>query len=426
MQYGMVPNEDPSIVSPTMQQDALDSREKFGWLNRTVMGIGIASLLSDWAHEIATAVLPAFLAGFGAAAAWLGIIEGVSDGLSSLAKLASGYFTDQLRRRKRVAVAGYIVTALATGAFGLATQAWHVLVARAVAWLGRGVRTPVRKALLAGGVSREAYGRAFGFERMMDTIGAIAGPLSATFLLALLAHDYRSVFVITLVPGLLAAMAVGLGVREAQRMPVPRASFGARWEALPKAFRKFLVAVGVFGAGDFAHSMLILLAAQKLADPLGPAQAATTAVALYVLHNVVYAGFAMVAGWLGDRFNKRRLLAGAYSIAAITGVILVTMPKTLPVLVIVFVLAGIFVAAEEALEDSFAAQLVEKSHHGMAFGVLATVNGVGDFVSSAIVGLLWHATSPEVAFAFSTVLFAAGSLLIWQVRETDQITKSSA
>lgn len=118
------------------------------WLNRTVLGIGLASLFSDWSHEIATTLLPTFLASMGVAAAWLGLIEGVSDGLSSFAKLASGYYTDRLRRRKPIAVVGYLVTALGTAAFGLATSAWHILLARATAWLGRGVRTPVRKALL--------------------------------------------------------------------------------------------------------------------------------------------------------------------------------------------------------------------------------------------------------------------------------------
>src|SRR5437773_2394951 len=153
------------------------------WLNRTVLGIGMASLFSDWSHEIATAVLPAFLATMGVAAAWLGIIEGVSDGLSSFAKMASGYYTDKLQRRKPIAVIGYVVTALGTASFGLASAAWHVLIARAGAWLGRGVRTPVRKTLLASAVTPETYGRAFGFERMMDTLGAIVGPASALVLL---------------------------------------------------------------------------------------------------------------------------------------------------------------------------------------------------------------------------------------------------
>lgn len=386
------------------------------WLNRTVLGIGVASLLSDWSHEVATAILPAFLAGFGAAAAWLGIIEGISDGLSSFAKMASGYYTDQLRQRKPIAVAGYIVTAVATAAMGLATAAWHVLVCRSVAWLGRGVRTPVRKALLAGGVDPAAYGRAFGFERMMDTCGAIVGPVSAAILLTVFNHHFRPVFLLTLAPGLLAAAAIGCLVKEGQRAPVPYVSFKARLGALPLPFRRFLVAVGVFGAGDFAHSMLILLARQKLEGPYGAETAATLAVSLYVLHNVVYAGFAFIAGWLADRFDKRRLLASSYALAGLTGLILMLANLTLPVLSAVFVLAGIFVAAEEALEDSLAAELVDKEHHGMGFGLLATVNGVGDLISSAVVGVLWSLWDAPAAFAYSTMLFWAGAALVLRAR----------
>ena len=134
--------------------------DKIRWLNRTVLGIGLASLFSDWSHEMATAVLPAFLATVGVAAAWLGLIEGVSDGLSSFAKMASGFYTDKLQRRKPIAVIGYLVTALGTASFCFATAAWHILISRAVAWLGRGVRTPVRKALLAAAVTPETYGLA--------------------------------------------------------------------------------------------------------------------------------------------------------------------------------------------------------------------------------------------------------------------------
>lgn len=124
-----------------------------GWLNRTVLGIGLASLFADWSHEIAMTTMPAFLATMGVAAAWIGLIEGVSDGLSSFEKLASGHWTDGLPRRKSVMIVGYLVTALGTAGFGLASAAWHVLIARASAWLGRGVRTPVRKAMLAAAVT---------------------------------------------------------------------------------------------------------------------------------------------------------------------------------------------------------------------------------------------------------------------------------
>jgi MFS family permease len=386
------------------------------WLNRTVLGVGLASLFSDWSHETATAVMPAFLATLGASAAWLGLIEGVSDGLASFAKMGSGYFTDKLQRRKPIAVAGYLVTTLGTAAFGLATAAWHVLLARSAAWLGRGVRTPVRKALLAAAVDRSAYGRAFGFERMMDTVGAIAGPATAFFLLRAFHHQYPSLFAATLVPGLMAAGLMAFVVKERERKPVPHISFGERLRLLPAPYRKFLVAAGLFGAGAFAHTMLILLAAQKLTPRFGAAKAASVAVALYILHNIFYAAFCYIGGWLGDRFAKKWLLAAGYALGAIMAFCVIAAPAGLWSLSLIFVLGGISVALEETLEDSYCAELVEEKHQGMAFGVLATVNGIGDFLSSIIVGLLWAAAGTSVAFAYSAVLFVAGAWLVTRVR----------
>lgn len=385
------------------------------WLNRTVLGIGLASLFSDWSHEIATAVLPAFLATLGVAAAWLGLIEGISDGLSSFAKMASGYYTDRFRRRKPIAVAGYLVTALGTAAFGLATSAWHVLLARSLAWLGRGVRTPVRKALLAGAVTKETYGRAFGFERMMDTCGAIVGPATALVLLAAVNHHYPSLFALTLIPGLLAALLMAFVVVEKERRPVKHISFGESLRALPPPFRRFLVAVGLFGAGDFAHSLLILLATQRLTPTLGAAKAASIAVGLYLLHNVLYASFALVAGWLADRFDKRRLLAGGYALAAGMAVAILVLPVSVWTLALVFAVGGVYVAVEETLEDSLCAELVGEEHHGMAFGTLATVNGVGDFLSSVVVGALWTWAGTGVAFGYCAVLFTLGALLTLRI-----------
>jgi MFS family permease len=278
--------------------------------------------------------------------------------------------------------------------------------------LGRGIRTPVRKTLLAAAVTPETYGRAFGFERMMDTFGAIVGPTAAIALLIALKNNYTQLFLLTLIPGLAATVAIAVLVREKNRLPVSHVSFGRRLATLPKRFRKFLVGVGLFGAGDFAHTMLIFLAIEKLSPALGKSTAAAVAVALYVLHNVLYAVFAFVAGWLADRSDKRRLLAIGYGLAALMAVVIIFFPLNLPVLVIVFVLAGIYVAAEEALEDPLAAELVDKDSHGMGFGVLAAVNGVGDLV----VGLLWASFGSGVAFGYSAILFAVGAFFIWRLR----------
>ena len=386
------------------------------WLNRTVIGIGLASLFSDWSHEMATAVLPAFLATMGVAAAWLGLIEGVSDGLSSFAKMASGFYTDKLQRRKPIAVVGYLFTALGIASFGLASAAWHVLVARAFAWFGRGVRTPVRKALLAGAVTRETYGRAFGFERMMDTLGAIVGPASAFVLLQALQYHYQTLFAVTLIPSLIAAALIAFAVKEKGRMPVAYISFGERLRLLPAVYRKFVAAVGLFGLGAFSHTLLILLATQKLAPTIGATNAASIAVGLYVLHNIFYASFAFIGGWLADKIPKYRLLAIGYAMSAAMSLCIVLLPASVAILTLVFILGGTNVALEETSEDSLCAELVGEEHHGMAFGVLATVNGVGDLLSSVIVGMLWTAFGTTTAFGYSAALSIAGALMLLRLR----------
>lgn len=389
-----------------------------GWLNRTVLGVGVTSLFSDWSHEIATAILPAFLATIGAGPAWLGAIEGIADGLSSFAKLGSGYYTDQLKKRKPLAVFGYVFTALATSSFAFATHAYHVLFGRAAAWLGRGIRSPAKKALLAADVSPAAYGRAFGLERLMDTVGAIAGPLTALWLLSVTHHNYRAVFLWTLAPGLIAALAFWFLVRERPFESRKKLSFLHGLRSLPRNYREFLLGVGVFGAGDFSHTLLILYAARLLTPAHGVARAASLAVALYTLHNVFYAGWAYVSGWLSDHAPHRKaILAGGYALAGLTALLLTTTPASFWLLAGLFALAGIYVGTEEALEDSLAAELIPKEQHGMAFGTLAAVNAVGDFLSSLLVGFLWSAFSARAAFSFSAVLFFLGAFLILRLRK---------
>jgi MFS family permease len=168
----------------------------------------------------------------------------------------------------------------------------------------------------------------------------------------------------------------------------------------------------LFGAGDFAPTLLILLATQKLTPDFGATKAASIAVGFYVLRNIFYAAFAPVAGWLADRFKKQFILASGYALAAVMALLIVFAPINVWLLGIIFILAGIFAAVVETLEDSFCAELVAEEHHGMAFGVLATVNGVGDFLSSIIVGALWTAIGSSAAFGYSAILFILGALLV--------------
>jgi MFS family permease len=331
--------------------------------------------------------------------------------------LAAGHFTDRLQRRKPLAVFGYAFTALATASFAFATHAYHVLFGRSLAWLGRGVRSPAKKALLAADTPPGAYGRAFGFERLMDTVGAIAGPLTALWLLEATGHSYRKVFLFTLIPGFLAVAIFWFFVREKSIGARPKRSFLIGLKELPLPFRQLLVGVGIFGAGDFSHTMLILYASRALAPSHGMARAASIAVGLYTLHNIFYAGSAYLSGWISDHVpNRKIVLAAGYALAGVTAILLCTGTQSLLLLAVIFALAGLYVGTEEALEDSLSAELVPKEQHGMAFGTLAAVNAVGDFLSSLLVGFLWSAYSVQAAFATSAVLFFLGAILVLRLR----------
>jgi MFS family permease len=379
------------------------------WRNRTVVALGLASLFSDAGHETATAVLPLFLATLGGSAAALGLVEGVADALSTAAKLASGWCSDGLQRRKPIAVIGYAATGFGMAAFALAQSPLHVLGVRTASWVGRGMRGPPRDAMLAEAVPPDAYGRAFGFHRAMDTAGAVVGPLLAFALAAAL--GYRTIFALTLIPGIASVIAFA-SAPETRRVRT-RLPFRASLRELPQPFRRFLVAVGIFGLGDFARSLLILRAAEMLPHGAGlrPEHAA---IGLYVLHNLVHALSAYGIGVLGSRFGSRPVLAAGYAVFALMCLGFVLLPATtsIGVLVPLFTLAGIALATEEVLEGTVAAELLPERVRGTGFGVLAAVNGVGDLVASIAVGWLWAAVSPAAGFAYAGVLGALGAVVL--------------
>jgi MFS family permease len=385
-----------------------------GWLNRNVIGMGLTSFLSDLGHEMATALLPLFLLNIGASASALGAIEGVADALSSFVKLAAGWYTDRIGQRKPLVILGYTLTA-STGLFALATAWPQVLLIRALGWLGRGIRGPLRDAILAESIPAEARGRAFGFHRAGDTVGAIGGPLVALALVGMGAN-YRSVFWLSALPGLLAALAFTTLVREQRRQPNHTLRLWQSIGALPLRFKLFLVGVGVFGLGDFAHSLLTLRAAQVLTPTLGAAQASTLAVSLYVLHNVFYAGASFPVGALADRLGKRGLLALGYLLAVAMNLALIAAVPNLAILGLIFALGGMVIATEDALEGAIAADLLPEELRGTGYGVLATVNGLGDFLSSLVVGSLWAGLAPAAGFGYAAALGLAGAIILFRVR----------
>ncbi len=397
------------------------------WLNRNVWALAVTSLLSDLGHETATAALPSFLAAIGAPPVTLGAIEGIADAASSSVKLVTGYISDRVGRRKPFVVAGYILTGLSTGAYALAHSWIAILVARTLGWISRGARGPLRDVILTQSVPATARGRAFGFHRAGDTVGAVMGPLFAAAAIPWLAArftgdptaSFRWVFLLSVIPGVLSGLVVLVFVTEqiGVKPIVPR--FLATLRSLPRGFKRYLVGVGIFGAGDFAHTLLIMGAAHVLAPSHGVVMAAALAALLFVVHNIVYAATPFPVGWLSDRVGRRGLLSMGYAVGAVmaisAGVIVARHIDNLGVLAGLFALAGFVAGVEDTLEGATTADYAQPETRGTAFGVLGVVNGVGDLVSSLVVGALWLA-DPMLGFGYAGLMMALGALLVARAR----------
>jgi MFS family permease len=407
----------PSPASAGLPQTAV--------FNRNVVTMSFVSLLSDVGHEMVTALLPGFLAVLGLSAVTLGAVEGIADSLSSFVKLGGGWLADRVSLRKPQAVSGYVITGATDGLFALAHGWPLILVSRAAGWFGRGLRSPAKKVILASSVPAEARGKAFGFERAGDTIGAVVGPLLSVALLAHFeAHHvradlaFRRVFLVSLIPGLGAALAFGLLVRENRRPPVARklTSFFSGW---PASFRRFLTGVGLFGMGDYARTLMILAATQLLAARFGITRAAAVAGMLYVGHNVVYAAASYPVGAISDRVGRRGLLGAGYACGGLAAVgfaeAFFAGIRGIPFLLGLFALAGVSIAFYDALEDIITADLIrDPARHGSAFGLLGAVNGVGDLLASVLVGFLWSKVSPALAFGYAAAfMFLGAGVIVW-------------
>ncbi|MGB9310913.1 MAG: MFS transporter, partial [Candidatus Acidiferrales bacterium] len=240
----------------------------------------------------------------------------------------------------------------------------------------------------------------------------VLGPLCATALLGWLGP--RGVLRWTLLPGLAAAVAFALLAPPGRQDDSHRApSFVSSFAQLPNTYWHYLAGVFAHGIGDFAPTLLILRAGQILTPRFGFARASTIAVALYTFYNFVDAAASYPAGALADRVNKRAILAVGYLFAVVAFAGFIFEPPTIPALAILFGLAGVHGAVQQSVEKSLASELLPKANRGSGFGVLASVNGVGDLISSVVVGVLWSSFSPNAGFLYAGFFTLLGAILIY-------------
>ncbi len=404
-------------------EDKSNSTPKTGkWLNRNIAAMGVTSLLSDASHEMATSILAQFLIiELHGSAEILGLIEGLADFSSSFVKTYSGWLSDKMGKRKPLATLGYALTGTFISLFAFASNFIHILLCRTIGWIGRGTREPPRDALLTESVEPKSYGHAFGFHRMMDTIGAIIGPSIAFLLLPLV--GFRNVFLVAFVPGVLAVLVFAFFTKEkttGKKKVDKTQKLSTDIKELPVKFKRFLLAVGIFGVGNFANTFLVLRSTEALTPSLGLIVASSISAFLYVLLNVGSAIFAYVFGALADKFSKRKLLALGYLIFSVYCVGFILLQPTVWTYAVLFLLAGVETGAIDAVERAYAAELLGEHKQGTGFGTLSTVNGIGDFTSSVTAGTLWTIASPSASFAYGAILAFAAAIMLMTPKTISQ------
>ncbi len=356
------------------------------------------------------AVLPLFITvGLGAPAFAVGLIEGIGDGSSALVKLSSGWYSDRISWRKSMAVGGYGATVAGLGLLVAITSWPQIIVARSLAWMGRGLRQPIRSAMLAGSVEKQDLGKAFGFHEALDTGGALVGPAVA-FLLLSTGHGFRTIFWLALVPGVLCVVLFALITRDPRRKRVEPVSLKV---PMPPGFWRLMLPVAIFGAGNFATAFFTLRAVQLMQPELSHSAALAAAVGFYLAHNAVGAAVSLPAGWLADKVGKAPVLAAAYLTFAAACVVGLVGHGW-----IALALMALFVGAQNpvvsGVESSLTSSLVEERRLGTAFGYLNGINGAADLASSVTAGLLWTYASPSAALGLGAVLCATAAVILWR------------
>jgi len=388
-----------------------------------VLVLAAVSFLTDVSSEIIYPLLPIFLTTvLGAGAAAVGAIEGAAETTSALLKLASGWWSDRVSRRKPLVVAGYALASAARPLVAIAQSSVQVLAIRITDRIGKGIRGAPRDALIADSVDPSIRGRAFGFHRAADHAGAVIGPLIAFALLQSQTVDLRTVFLLAAIPGLLSVLVLVLGVREAPR-PV-RATPGVATTSPPVLtiglggrFWVFLAAVFLFTLGNSTDAFLILRANQ-LGVPV-----ALVPILWAGLH-IVKSASSMPGGALSDRVGRKPLILAGWTLYALVYFAFGQATESWHAWAL-FLTYGLFFGLTEGTERAMVADLVGRERRGTAYGWFNLAIGIGALPASLLFGLVWDRFGPARAFQVgSGFAFVAAMVLLGVGSPAEQRSES--
>ena len=375
---------------------------------RSVWLLGWVSLATDSATEAIYPLLPFFLTQvLGAGAVSLGIIEGAAEAVNSLLKILSGRAADRAEHKRPLALFGYTVSSLARPFIAITTSWMQVFTVRVLDRVGKGVRGAPRDALLAATATPTTRGRIFGFHRAMDDLGAVIGPVMATLFLWIYPGRLRTLFALTIIPGLI-TIALILLIREdpkPEALQAPDALKALEAPTLGPRFWSFIVILAIFTLGNSTDAFLLL----KLTDAAGSAKFVPL---MWAAVNLVKAVVSFAGGAWSDRIGRRYVIGFGWLIYAIVyaGFALGTSIATLLVWFLVY---GFYFGFAEGTEKALVADLAPAAAHGTAFGVYTAVQGIGALAASIVFGLLWNAFGTAVAFGTGAALALVADALLF-------------
>jgi MFS family permease len=373
--------------------------------------LGFVSLLMDVSSEMIHSLLPLFMVGvLGASALTVGVIEGIAESTALLVKVFSGVLSDYLGKRKVLAVFGYAMGALTKPMFAMASGVGMVLTARFMDRIGKGVRGAPRDALVAEITPPEIRGAAFGLRQSLDTVGAFVGPLLGAGLMLLWANDFRAVFWVAVIPGLMAVALLIIGVHEPEKPeaqlptnPISRANL----QRLGTAYW-WVVGIGaVFTLARFSEAFLVLRAAQ------GGIPVALVPLVMVAM-NVIYAASAYPFGKLSDSMSHTKLLALGLVVLIAADLVLASNDHWVTVLFGV-ALWGVHMGITQGLLARMVADVTPADLRGTAYGFFNLMSGLAMLVASVLAGLLWDRLGASFTF-YAGVVFCviAGLALVWR------------
>lgn len=418
---GIVESGSDASERPASAYSASRARA-FAGITPSAVIIGVVSLLSDISGEMIYPVLPLFLTEtLHAPATIVGLIEGIAVGTANAVGGISGWLSDRIGKRKPVAFAGYALTAVTRPVIAAAGVWPVVLGARFAERFGKGIRNAPRDALLAESTEPQYRGRAFGFERAMDSAGAVLGPLAALALVGWAGLGPRSIFLLSAIPAMFAALLI-LAVREKPEQVIAgskKLSFSLA--GTTSEYKRLILIITVFGLANSANAFLILRAKELFSAEFtanGASIDAASSAAMfrsimaYVLYNAVSTIASMPAGAASDRFGRRNLLIIGFGIYALSyaGFGLASSAWMVWPL---FAIYGLFPALTDGVAKAMAVDTAGSAGRATAIGIYATVSGVTQIAASYIGGLLWDNANQQATFYFGAALAALSVLLLF-------------